>query len=498
MNPGSPKYQDLPLKLIGSNKFGQYAFTSSEETFNMAISDGYYVPFAGFQRRKQVNDRGEGRGIYASSRLNKMFAVIDDGIYMYDQALTENRLFTMSSSSGDVFISENNNSASVPPMAPHYGGEVAFSDGQNLYIYQENPQNVVKIPFGTNPASDVDFRPGYLTYQNGRLICPDLLTNAWRLSDVNQASLSTNWPTDSQHVGLLQTKADRTQACLRFPGMGNLLYVFGRNVVEPWQDVGAQLFPYQRSTASNIDYGCYNPATIAESEDIVCWLGVNEKSGATIMYSNGRSVEHLSTDGIDFILNRLTNPSNAFGFMFKQYGHLFYVITFPDDNVTYAYDWNEKAFYTLTDESGNYFPARRVAFFNGEYYFVSYNDGNLYQLGTQFKNYDYGDGNVREIPRIRVCPEIKLPDQSYFQIGYTGFKVESGLTETNQTIEMSISKDSGVSYSSFVSKVLKKTGQRQNRLMYWQLGMANTITHQFRFYGFDRFLMTEGICGIFQ
>jgi hypothetical protein len=299
-------------------------------------------------------------------------------------------------------------------------------------------------------------------------------------------------------VGLIQTKPDKAVACIRFPGRGNLLLVFGSTIAEHWYDVGAALFPYQRSQSTNLDYGCLNPATIAESENMVCWLGINEKSGPTIMYSSGGDINHLSTDGIDFKLATLTNPANSYAFMFKQYGHLFYVITFVTDGVTYAYDFKNQAFYTLSDENLSYFPAKRVAFFNDEYYFVSINDGNIYQLGSQFDNYDYGDGRVFDAPRIRILPSINFPDQSYFVSGYTGFTIEQGITNQVQRVDMSLSKDGGVNFGSVASKTLNTLGNRQNRLMYWNLGMANDLTQQFRFYGLNRFLITNGITGIYQ
>ena len=484
--PGSPKYTDQPLKIVGSTKFGQFPKISSEQTFNMTTSDGYFVPFPGFKRAAVVNPVGVGRGIYASNKLNKLFAVIDNNIYTFDDNLTSTLVGSTTTTVGDVFISENNN------------GQVVFSDSVNMYVYV-NSLNTVDY---TLTQAYLGFTPGYLTYQNGRIISPDLSSNQWRLSQPNNVlptiSFPVPFPNTNQFVGAIQTKPDFAVACIRIPGMGNLLYAFGETIAEPWIDIGATLFPYQRSQSSNIDFGCLNPATIAELDDIVCWLGVNEKSGPVIMYSNGRDASHLSTDGIDFKLQQLTNPANSYGFMLKQYGHVFYVITFPDDKLTYTYDFNEKAFYTLTDENISYFPAKRVAYFNGEYYFVSINDGNLYQLGQQFTNYDYGDENIYEIPRIRICPEIKLVDQSYFVAGYAGFTIESGLTNQTQRVDLSLSRDSGVTYGSVESMYLPGLGQRQNKLMWWQLGMANTLTPQFRFSGFDRFTGTDGILGVFQ
>ena len=63
------------------------------------------------------------------------------------------------------------------------------------------------------------------------------------------------------------------------PGGGNNLLVFGTAVAESWQDVGAALFPYQRNSTFNIDYGCLNPSSIASLDNIVVWLGVNSNTG---------------------------------------------------------------------------------------------------------------------------------------------------------------------------------------------------------------------------
>jgi hypothetical protein len=475
MKPGDQKYKEIPLKIVGGNKFGRYPVMSSEETFNMIISDGWNVPFAGYRNVQTINPTGQGRGIYSSPKLQKMFAVIDNNIYKFDTQLIRTKVGQTNTYSGDVFIAENN------------AGQVAISDLQNIYIYDNATNNVTQAV--------TSFTPGYITFQNGRFISPDTSTNQWRLSDPNNG---LSWPFGSQYVGSVQTKPDNAAACIRVPGRGNMLYVFGRIVGEPWYDIGANLFPYQRSTSSNIDYGCLNPATIAEMDNIVCWLGANEKSGPVIMYTSGGDIKHISNDGIDFKLAELTNPGNSYGFMFKQDGHICYVLTFPDDNLTYLYDFNTGTFFTLTDEYMNYFIAKRVVFFNNKYYFVSFRDGNLYELSSEITNYDYSNDQIYEIPRIRVTPNIRLPDQSRFVCGYTGFTIEQGSNSTIQRVDMCVSKDGGVNFSSNVSKVLNPIGRRANRLMFWQLGAANDLVHQFRFWGQGRFVVSDGIAGIYQ
>lgn len=505
------KYKDVPLTIVGSTKFGRYPKMSSEQTYNMIISDGWLTPFAGYKNVVNINGSSEGRGIYSSSRAKRLIAVIDDKVYNFDSNLGYSTASgQLTTSKGDVFLAENNN------------GQIAISDGVHVYIYTIATNALVQ--------ATIDFLPGYLTFQDERFISPVTTSNEWRLSDLNQGF---SWPFDSQHVGRLATKPDKTVAAIRFPGRGNLLMVFGSTVAEQWYDVGAQLFPYQRSQSTNVDYGCLNPATIAENENMVCWIAANEKSGPVISYTDGGEVKHISTDGIDFKLSTLTQPQNCYGFMFKQDGHLFYVATWPHDRVSYAYDFNTQAFFTLCDEQMNAFIAKRVAFFNDQYYFVSILDGNLYQLGTQFSTYDYGNGKVYEIPRIRITPSVQLPDQSRFIAGYSGFTIEQGqfdyddrdttfilatedgdyiATENPNIIlgggenyrvdvprvDMTISKDGGVNFGSASSKDMYPLGRRANRLMWWQIGASNDLVHQFRFWGFNRFVATDGITGIYQ
>lgn len=513
MKLSGAKYKDLPLEIAGSTKFGRFPKISNEQTFNMILSDNWLVPFAGYRNVVSISNTGQGRGIYTSTKLNFMFAVIDASVYKFDAALNKTLIGKLNTFTGDVFISENN------------GGQIAFTDQQNIYIYDTQASPLPTFTVATFPGT-----PGYLTFQNGFFIAPDIATNFWYLSPLNNGH---TWVSNSQTQGAVQTKPDHAVACIRFPGRGNLLMVFGSTIGEQWYNVSSQLFPYQRSQSTNIDYGCINPASIAESDIIVCWIASNEKAGPTIMYTEGGDIKKISTDGIDFKLAELTQPANVYGFMFRQDGHLFYVVTWPADNVSYAYDFNTDKFYTLCDENMNAFIVKRIAFFNEKYYFVSIRDGNLYQLSSDIPVYDYGNGKIIDIPRIRVTPPIQMPDQSRFVAGYSGFTIEQGQfnydyrdttfaigmeggsneigTEdgialgggynyrTNvPRIDMSLSKDGAQSFGSFVSINMNREGVRANRLMWWRLGAANELIHQYRFYGMNRFVANSGICGVYQ
>lgn len=526
------RYKDLPLKMVGGTHFGRYNKISNEQTFNMLISDQWMVPFAGYRMVLAIDPKGTGRAIYASIKNNKMFAVIDSSVYVIGSTISTpiQAIGNLATTNGDCFIAENNT------------GIVLFSDFEYLYSYSYSTNTLTQL---TSYKSFIA-KPGYITLINGRFIVPDTSTNLWYISDVGNAVFSSM----PAFFSALQTKPDTCQACVRFPGKGNLLLVMGNIVTEQWQDVGAQLFPFQRTAYSNIDYGCLNPASIDQNEDIVCWIAGNEKSGAFICFSDGSGIKRISNDGIDFKLANLTDPSNVYGYLFRQDGHLIYVATWPTDNLSYAYDFNSSEFTTLSNEQMGAYIAKDVVYFNGNYYFVSTIDGNIYQMGSNIYVYDYGNNNVNEIPRIRIPPSIRMPDQSRFVAGYTGFTIEQGqfaydyrdtrsllastapspiVTEggapylvptggneyslrgaqqyigignnfrTNvPRIDLSLSKDGAVNYGNNVSINMRPQGKRQNRLMWWRLGASNDLSQQFRFYGLNRFVISEGITGVYQ
>jgi hypothetical protein len=489
----SPASKEMPLKIVGSSTFGRYPKISSEKTYNMFESDGWLVPYSGYEKVRQHPLGLEGRGIFYSSILDDMIAVFDAIVYRLNVVYTPSstnpfsfnpvKVGTLDTDVGDVYITENN------------GGQVAISDNINIYIYSAN---------GATPfqKATLDFIPGYITFHDTRFLCAvrsdptrGNATNTWRLSDFNNG---LSWPNDAAHVGLLQTKPDNVVAVVRFPSRGNMIFVMGATVTEPWFDVGYQLFPYQRNTSFNIDYGCVSPATIASMDEVVVWLGKNEKSGPVILVSDGGPPEKISTDGIDYLLSNIDAPADSEAFIYRQDGHLFYHINFYTDNFSLYYDFNTKQFYNASDENMNYFIAKDVAFYNNQYYFVSRNNGFLYAFDTIYTTYD-----GEEIPRIRTCNTIRFQD--YFRVTDLGFTIEQGVTnydyQVNGTpilprVDLSISTDGGESFGNYISQTLNPIGKKINKLQWWQLGMANDFTPQFRFWGMGRFVVNNGIVNI--
>lgn len=560
----SASTEQVPLNIVGSSTFGRYPTISIEKTYNMFISDGWLVDYPGYQvaiNASDFNNGREGRGVYTSVKLNRMVVVVDENVYLvnisFNQAQSKVvfhqaiRIGQLQTSTGIVWITANNKP------------QIAISDGSQIYIYDQTqtPSFQVSTRDGTLP---INFVPGQIDFHDTYFLVAARAdgfydppaSNTWRLSAQNNGLL---FPDDSPNIGLLQTKSDSTQAVVRFPSRGNMVFVFGSTVTEPWFDVGYQLFPYQRNTSSNIDYGCLNPATIASLDELVVWLGQNEKSGPIILASKGGEPQKISSDGIDYLFSNLQNPQDSQAFLIRQDGHLFYHINFYSDNLSLFYDFNTEKFYHACDENLNYFLASQVAFFNNQYYFVSKNNGNLYAFDTIFTTYDGA-----EIPRIRTCRTVRKKTQDYFIANDVGFFIETGetdyqrqvlgdlflitedgnklitegdflflATEDDQILEtedeeplileqadpdafafliaeqpfvlnvtprvdMSISTDGGEAFSSYLPQILPSIGKRKFKLMWWNLGVSNDLVCQFRFHGLGRFVVTDGLVTIRQ
>ena len=529
--------EEVPLKLVGGTHFGRYPKISLEQTWNFIVSDDWLVPYAGYKNSLTLSPTVPGRGIFSSYVGNLMIAIIGTFVYKITNApnntLQSQLVGNLYTNSGDVYIAENNNQ------------EICITDNVYVYVYNWG----TNLFSTSNPASSPNTfsfpfqNPGYISFQNGRLIIASGGTTNWVLSGANNAM---SWQVTGPFVGALQSKPDFVQAAVPVPGAGNNLLVFGRNVTELWQDVGNPNFPYQKNTSKNIDYGCINPATISHLHNHVVWIGVNEQSGPVVMYSQGTDIEQISTDGIDYQLGNLSNPFNCTGFLYQQDGHLLYQFTFPDDNISYAYDFETKLFFNVSDENLNYHIAREIVYFNNTYYFVSLNGGNIYEFDTLFSAAQYSEDNIQIIPRIRITQPARLPNQRYYIVRSLAFTMEQGqlnqITTVNQmqgesvlgaeadpptviiccengdeigldgqnevitstsyfpseAMYLSISRDGGENFGNQLELPMNPTGVRKSRVIFQRLGIANDTTYKLVFSGYSRFVINDAILELFQ
>lgn len=529
----TPNAKQIPVKIVGSSVFGRHPIINDERTWNMYISDDWLINFAGYEEAvHMLPAEGEGRGAFHSTRGNFVLVVISSNIYRIDQNLGFTFLKTIGTSTGEVIMDENLSS------------QIAIIDGSPtgyIYNYSNGVENVQVI---NRTGTAQEFIPNYVTYQNTYFIFGNAKTDhsgsrwfVYKSGYDNSGNPSTAYDLEYVQTLTLQTKPDFAKAAIRIPSHGNNLLVLGTTVGEIWTNVaGIQI--YQRQSSINIDYGVASVSTIAASDDMIAWLGINEKSSPAIMVMAGGKAERISTDGIDYLLGLVQHPEQSTAMFFRQDGHVFYILTFfhEDDNFTITYDFTTNKFYDLTDWDFTYHPARQIVYFNNETYFVSIKQGSLMRMGTDITSMSTSSQNDYEIPRVRKCDTFRLPGSDRFIANQFSFTIENGVepgvdmqfecdgyilgevsdgiiySEDDRPllieggscqvyrprIDIYCSKNGGETYGNPVSYYMHETGHYKNQPRINKLGEANQFTIQMRFWGLGAFVVYNGIIEAYQ
>ncbi len=529
MTPGGTQ---IPVKIVGSSIFGRHPIISDERTWNMFISDEWLINFAGYNQAVEILPIAiEGRGLFHSVRGNFLLAVLGANIYRIDANLGFSFLLSIGTSKGEVFMDENLSS------------QIAIVDGSaNGYIYNYTTDSIGVIDFVTTGGGTA-FTPNYVTYQNTYFIFGngDNTTSGsqWFVykSGFNPTTLADPLKLIWVQTLTLQTKPDFARACIRIPSHGNNLLVLGSTVAEIWTNV-AGLQIYQRQSSINIDYGVASVSTIAASDDMVAWLGINEKSSPAIMVMKGGQAQRISTDGIDDLLRGVRHPEISTAMFYRQDGHVFYILTFfhEEDDFSIMYDFTTDKFFDITDWDFTYHPARQIAYFNNEIYFVSLKQGSLMRLSTDLTSISTDIQNDYEIPRIRKCDTYRLPGSDRFIVNQFSFTIENGVEPNvdyqfecdgyilgevsdqimyseddlpllveggscqiyKPRIDVTCSKNGGETYGNANIYYMHQTGRYKNQPRFNKLGEANQFTIQMRFWGFGSVAIANGMIEVYQ
>jgi hypothetical protein len=493
---GVSNSQQVAVTVVGSSTFGRYPKISLEKTFNMFISDEWLVNYAGFQKQIDILSGGQGRGLFNSIRGGFLIIVILSTVYKLEINLTPLIVGIINSEEGAVSIDENLSS------------QICIVDGEDAYIYNYVDNTFTQQSLTFNSSAIL---PNYVCYHNTFFLIassPESLNpqNWYAFQFATNSTISVN----TQFA--IQTKPDVALAVKRLPGHGNNVLVMGSTVCEVWTNTGG-LQNYSRIQSFNIDNGLVSVPTLAANDKYICWLSQNESNSPSIMITDGSDsgTQRLSTDGIDFILSEIIYPQQSSAFFYRQDGHLFYQITFynPVDNLSLIYDFTTAKFFHVCDENLNFHPARQIVFFQENIYFISINDGSLYIMDTNLLTYNYStDPNSvgAEIPRIRICNTIRKPNSERFRVGEFTFTLEQGVNDyllpvplgaNGPRIDLSFSKDGNQSFSNIVSRHLNISGKYRNIIKWERLGQANDFTIQLRFWGFNRWIISNGIASIY-
>jgi hypothetical protein len=323
------------------------------------------------------------------------------------------------------------------------------------------------------------------TYDDNRGIYTRQSTGQWYISEINRFDR-----VNALDVASAEYFPDDLVAAIT---LKEEIWLLGRVTAEPWFDVGAQPFPYERRTSLIQNYGCAAPFSAVVSHNFMgIWLSENREGTRLVVGLVNYEVQMLSTEAINAEFRKYSRVDDAIGSTYQYNGHIFYVLTFPTEDRTWVYDLTTKAWHeyrcTLTNEQPAEAPTRQGRF--KENWILQYADSILcgdFESGKIYKlTDDIQTDNGQPIEFERTTPHTNDKDLlGRMEIDYLEVDIERGQgLESGQGSDpqymLQISRDGGYTWGNEKWKSGGASGAYRQRLRWNMLGTARVWTFRLR------------------
>lgn len=364
---------------------------------------------------------------------------------------------TLATNSGQVCIRDNG-----------LGGYALIVDGPNGYWYNIASRTFQKV-------DDVNFRGAdRILFVDGWLVVNHPGTQEFYTTtqQYSTAFSGSNFAfTDNDTDLLITLEANKTE-----------LWLVGERHTEIWYDAGGQYFPFQRLVSTMIQVGCSAAQSIARyqagGDSGLMWLGKSERGENVVIQTKDFSANSVLTPAISNLITSFNVISDAFGYVYQEAGHEFYVLTFPTADKTLTYDlttklWHERASF---DPIAGAFHRHRSAFFinfQDQRLVGDYQNGKLYRMDRNVYQDDIWPlVSLRRTPHIWDGGARQRVFMAMLQIEFSpGVGRQTG-RGTDPVASLRISRDGGTTWGQEFLRMLGKVGEYLNRTIWRRLGFA--------------------------
>lgn len=372
-------------------------------------------------------------------------------------------------SGGDVFTMT---SAGTATNIGTIGGltPVIMADNGTQVAIVSNGKGYIATAGSVVVISDPDFRTGPLsvTYMNSFFV--------WLFGDVMQSSAAFNGLAyDALDVATLDYDPDDGVRVYRDHDQ---LLAFGTDSAEIWVGADISTFPFAPLVGAAMEAGLIAKHSLAKVDNSVLWLGKDERGGLTVWRLVGGRPGRVSTHGIEKILEDATGIEDARAFSYREEGHIFYVLTLPQQ-FTVVYDaatglWHEReTFGSASWRAQNY-----VSAFNKNLVGDS-SSGQIFEMDLDVYTEDGGT-----IERIATTAPIQgssdYTRHSYLRIDFeAGVGLTSGQGSDPQAL-LSYSDDGGKTYINGPPRSFGKIGEYKHQTFWNGLGAPRVRSYRVR------------------
>lgn len=262
------------------------------------------------------------------------------------------------------------------------------------------------------------------------------------------------------------------------------VWLFGTETTEVWANSGGTDFPYARVPGVVIDQGCAAKNSVVRLDGSLIWLSANDRGQGQVFQTSGFIPGRISTHSLEEKIADYAKIDDAVAYAYQQEGHSFYVISFPSQNVTWAYDtitstWSQRAY---LEQSGTFSRHRSdcQAFFSRSNLVGDWNNAIVYEMSTAY----YSD-NGNPLVRVRAAPHVA---SGFQKIGHNNiqFDIETGVglpvgQGSDPQLKLRWSDDNGHSFSNQRTASIGKIGEYRKRVRFLRLGQSRDRVYEISF-----------------
>jgi len=390
-----------------------------------------------------------------------LYVVVSEYVYHVSALFGATLLGTITTDSGYVGMAHN-------------GNQVILVDGIKGYTIISNVLAEITDP-GFPP------KPLDVTYQDTYFIVVQGESENWQISDSGDG---TKWDALKNAVAFSEP-----DTLIGVRQLHRMLFLFGAESIEVWTNQGYRDFPFRRQNNMLLQYGCAAAGSIARGFDKLLWLANDENGVGSIMMTDGTSPVDITPRSVDLKIQEYENIEDCRSYMYKENGHIFYVLNFTTDDHTWVADlttkpieWSERQM-----DDGSRHIAETHDFFQRKHVVGAYNAPILYEMSK-----DYYDNEGENF----ICTRISQPwsDEAYRTIRIDSFEVDikGGIgTETGTDkipqLFFSFSTDGGYTFRPIRQKSMGRIGNRTKRVIFRNLGTATEWVFKVQYYGKTEF-----------
>ena len=395
---------------------------------------------------------GEWRQLYTASN-GDLYGVCDDTVYYITPQFVGRPIVGLTTSTGFVSMSDNSETLVAVDATPPSNG---LSGGIQIDLGTRIATPLGDATTNFQGADFVDFLSTFLVFNEHGT--PNFYASG---------SLAVTF--DPLDFAAKATAPDSLVAPVATRGQ---LWLLGQTTSEVWTLSGAADFPFQQLPGALIEHGCAAVGSIAKSDGAIFFLSRDKQGRAVVLKASGYQAQRISTHALEAMFKTYI-VADARAYCWQWNGHVFYVLIFPTQNITWVYDEATQLWHQWASAQGaaalNRHRSNCFAYAYDTYVVGDYANGALYALDPN----TFTD-NTTPIPRIRSFPHMVEDDN---RIAYRRFVADMDVgtslpADSAAVVTLTFSDDRGATFGAPLTLPLGTAGQTGLSLQFRRLGMA--------------------------